>query len=140
MKILVAMDSSRKAVEEAVKLASEKNAYLTGIFILDSSWKEYIGHDWLSGSNARAGFLDYIEGEEVLESEREVQEFESLTAGIPHEHKTGIGRVADELCRELENGYDLLVMSYPFRRGLEAMRDPLAQILKKSSCPVLLVR
>lgn len=141
MKILLALDSSTKAVEEAVRIARERNASLTGMFVLDATWNEYIGHDWLSGSNARAGFLDYVKGEEQLEAERALREFEACASEIPHESKTVAGRVPDEVCRELNaGGYDLLVIAHPFRRGLESMRDPLPKILKGSSCPVLLVR
>ncbi len=140
MKILVALDSSVKTVDEAVKVAREKNGSLTGLFILDATWNEYIGHDWLSGSNARAGFLDYVKNEETLEAERALREFESRAAGVEHESKTAAGRVPDEICRELAEGYDLLIMSYPFRRGLEVVRDPLPKILKGSSCSVMLIR
>jgi nucleotide-binding universal stress UspA family protein len=140
MRILLALDSSRKAIEEAVKLAREKNAQLTGIFVLDATWNEYIGHDWLSGSNARAGFLDYIRNEEELEAKQAIERFESLAAGVAHESKAIAGRVPDVIARELAKGYDLLVMGYPFQRGLEVVRDPLPKILKGSSCSVLLVR
>ena len=141
MKILLALDSCEKTMEEAVKTAREKNAFLTGIFVLDATWNEYIGHDWLSGSNARAGFLDYVKNEEQLEAERAVQAFETCAAGVPHEAKVVPGRVPEEICRELAaGGYDLLIMSHPFRRGLEIVRDPLPKILKGSSCPVLLIR
>ena len=57
-----------------------------------------------------------------------------------YEVKTVAGRVAEEICRELANGYELLVMGYPFKRGLEIMRNPLSKILKQTSCSVLLVR
>jgi len=141
-RILLALDSSEKTMDEAVKAAREKNAFLTGLFVLDATWNEYIGHDWLSGSNARAGFLDYVKNEEQLESERTIKAFEAraLAAGIPHETKVAPGRVPEEICRELAAGYDLLIMSHPFRRGLEAVRDPLPKILKGSSCSILLVR
>jgi len=146
MKILLALDSSLKAMDEAVRLAGERRAGLTALFVLDTTWNEYIGHDWLSGSNARAGFLDYVRNEEHLDAQRTLSELEARvkalggTEQIAYEVKTVAGRVADEIHRELTNGYDLLVMGYPFRRGLEVVRDPLSKILKKTSCSVLLVR
>ncbi|MEM5789310.1 MAG: universal stress protein [Syntrophobacteraceae bacterium] len=140
MKILLALDSSDKAIDEAVKVAREKNAKLTGIFVLDSTWNEYIGHDWLSGSNARAGFLDYIKTEEDLEAGRATERFVTLAADVPHEFKARAGRVPDVIIEELAAGYDMLIMGYPFRRGLEVVRDPLPKILKGSGCSVLLVR
>lgn len=140
MKILLALDSSEKAIDEAVELAREKNAHLTGVFVLDATWNEYIGHDWLSGSNARAGFLDYIKNEEELEARRAIEAFESRAAGLAHESRIVAGRVPDVIAQELAAGYEMLVMGYPFRRGLEVVRDPLPKILKGSSCSVLLVR
>ena len=41
--------------------------------------------------------------------------------------------------RKRVNGYDLLVMSNPFTRGLEVMRDAVAKVTKKLPCDVLLV-
>lgn len=140
MKILLAIDSSEKAIDEAVKIAREKNAHLAGVFVLDATWNEYIGHDWLSGSNARAGFLNYIKNEEELEAKRAIDTFESRAAGVAHESKAVAGRVPDVIVEELALGYDLLVMGYPFRRGLEVVRDPLPKILKGSGCSVMLVR
>lgn len=140
MKILLALDSSPRFVDEAVRLAREKQAHLTGLFIMDATWNEYIGHDWLSGSNARAGFLGYIEDEEKLEAQRAIMNFEQAAADVPHSNRVAAGRVADEICRELSQGYDLLLMPYPFSRGLEVVRDPLPKILKGSSCPVHLMR
>ncbi len=140
MKILLALDSTPRFVDEAVRLAREKQAHLTGLFIMDATWNEYIGHDWLSGSNARAGFLNYIEDEEKLAAQGAITNFEEAAADIPHSNRVAAGRVADEICRELAKGYDLLLMPYPFRRGLEVVRDPLPKILKGSSCPVHLMR
>jgi hypothetical protein len=120
--------------------AREKKAFLTGLFVLDATWNDYIGHDWLSGSNARAGFLDYVKNEELGEAERTIRKFEACAAGLPHAVKVAPGRVPEEICRELTNGYDCLVISYPFRRGLEHMRNPLPKILKACDCAVLLVK
>ena len=140
MKILLALDSSGKGIDEAAQLARERDASVTALFVLDATWNEYIGHDWLSGSNARAGFLEYVQDDEKQEADRALQAFESQVSGIAHESKVAAGRVPDEICRELAEGYDLLVPPYPFRRGLEIMRDPLPKILKDTSCPVLLAR
>lgn len=140
MKILLALDSSLRFMDEAVRLAREKQAHLTGLFIMDATWNEFIGHDWLSGSNARAGFLNYIQDEEKLEAQRVIMNFEEVAADVPHSNRVTAGRVPDEICRELAQGYDLLLLPYPFRRGLEVVRDPLRKILKGSSCPVHLMR
>ncbi|MEW5746060.1 MAG: universal stress protein [Nitrospirota bacterium] len=140
MKILLALDSSPDAIEEAVRLAKERGASLTALFVLDASWSEYIGHDWLSGSNAREGFLTYISDNENALAEKTVQEFKERARGVASEIKMVAGRVPDEILRELKNGYDLLVMAAPFKRGLEILRNPAAKIIESAPCSVYLVK
>jgi nucleotide-binding universal stress UspA family protein len=140
MKILLALDSSQKAIDEAVRLATERGAGLTALFVLDSTWSEYIGHDFLSGSNAREGFLNYISDNENLLAEKTVQEFKERAHGASYEVKMVPGRVRDEILKELNNGYDLLVMAHPFKRGLELLRDPASKIIEKTPCSVYLVK
>ena len=140
MKILLALDSSILAIDEAVSIARARQAELTALFIVDHTWNEFLGHDWLSGSRARAGFLEYVRADELAEAQRLAAEFRSRAEGIDYRLKTAAGRVTTELCRELAQGYDLLVLGYPFRRGLEILRNPLAKILKKAPCSILLVK
>jgi nucleotide-binding universal stress UspA family protein len=140
MRILLALDSSQKAIDEAVRLAKERGAGLTALFVLDSTWSEYIGHDFLSGSNAREGFLNYISDNENALAEKTVQEFRNKAQGVSHEVKLVPGRVRDEILKELKNGYDLFVMAHPFKRGLEILRDPAAKIVEKAPCSVYLVK
>ena len=45
----------------------------------------------------------------------------------------------EEIRKEACNGYDLLVMSNPFTRGLEVMRNAVAKVTEKPFCDVLLV-
>lgn len=139
MKILLALDSSQKTAQEAVRVAGERKACLTALFVLDGTWAEYIGHDWLSGSNARAGFLDYIEENEQALAKRTIEEFRQTAGAMPVEIKTAAGRVPEVILRELGNGYDLLVMSAPFKRGLEILRNAPAAIMKDAPCSVFLV-
>jgi nucleotide-binding universal stress UspA family protein len=140
MKILLALDSSHSAVNEAVRLAKERGASLTALFVLDASWSEYIGHDWLSGSNAREGFLNYISDNENALAEKTVQEFKKRAEGLAYEIKMVPGRVADEIIKELKNGYDLLVMAIPFKRGLEVLRDPATKIMHGAPCSLYFVK
>lgn len=124
------------AVSEAVRFASWLDAELTGLFVLDATWNDYTGHDWLSGSNSRADFLDWVKEKEQVEAERVVQIFEETAAAIPHRVVIRAGRVVDEILAELEQGYDALIMPKPFRRGLEIMRNAECDVLKKTTCAV----
>lgn len=140
MKILLALDSSARASEEAVRIAKERGASLTALFVLDSSWSDYIGHDWLSGSNARAGFLDYVEENEQVLAGKAIEAFGKTAGSLPVKVKMTAGRVADSILAELKNGYDLLVMAASFQRGLEALRNTSTVIARDAPCSVYLVR
>jgi nucleotide-binding universal stress UspA family protein len=126
-------------VEEAARFAAWLGAELTGLFVLDATWNDYTGHDWLSGSNSRADFLDWVKDKELAEAQRVVQAFEAAAASVPHRVVTRAGRVVDEILAELAQGYDALIMPKPFRRGLEIMRNAECDVLKKATCSVYFV-
>jgi len=61
--IAVAIDGSEAsaaALAFAIDLAKHEGKPLSGIFVLDSGWADFIGNDWQSSRNARQGFLDYV--------------------------------------------------------------------------------
>jgi nucleotide-binding universal stress UspA family protein len=140
MKILLALDPSTHTMDEAIKIAIEKQASLTALFVLDATWNEYTAHDWLSGSGSRADFLEYARDCQLVSK---TDSFATFRQRCPFacKMKSAVGRVTDEIIRELaDGGYDLLVMSHPFRRGLEIVRDTAGTILKDVNCSVYLVR
>lgn len=145
MKILLALDSSPTAMKEAVRFARERNASLTALFVLDSTWPDFIGHDWLSGSNARDSFLKYIAEEEKQSAEKTLEIFGKTLgdANLDAEVKVRTGNVVKEILDEVKKGYDLLIMPVPFQRGLEILRNPLSKILNRitedARCSVYLV-
>lgn len=84
-KIVVAVDgsdASQEALNYAVDLARQCNAALTGLFIIDGGWSDYIGNDWQSPQNVRQEFLDYIHKEQEQQAEAARQQFESAVDGI----------------------------------------------------------
>lgn len=140
MKILLALDPSTRTMDEAIKFAAGKQASLTALFVLDTTWNDYTGHDWLSGSGSRADFLEYVRDDELVS---EVDILTTFRKRCPPdcEIKSATGRVTDGILNELaREDYDLLVMSHPFRRGLEVVRDAAGVILKDANCSVYLVR
>lgn len=140
MKILLALDPSTQTMDEAITFAAEKQAHLTALFVLDTTWNDYTGHDWLSGSDSRADFLEYIRDDELISEVDSLATFRKRCS-LDCEVKSATGRVTDEIVKELAKGdYDLLIMSHPFRRGLEVVRDAAGVILKEARCSVYLVR
>ena len=139
MKILLALDQSTRTMDEAVKLALDRQASLTALFVLDATWNDYTGHDWLSGSGSRADFLDYAKDDELSQQRTVLTAFRQRCP-FSCEIKTAAGRVTDEILHELsQGGYDLLVMSHPFRRGLEIVRNAAVAIMNEASGSVYFV-
>ncbi len=75
-------DASQEALDHAVGLACQGNASLTGIFIIDTQWADFIGNDWQSAKGARQGFLDYIRKEQEEQAEAAQAQFEHATRGM----------------------------------------------------------
>jgi nucleotide-binding universal stress UspA family protein len=144
MKILLALDDSARAMDEAVRLAAERGAGLTALFVLDTGWSVYIGSDFLLGSHARGDFLEYTRDDEYAQERATVAAFAERAgrAGVKFEVKSATaGRVTEAILAELKaGGYDALVMSHPFRRGLEVVRDAAGAVLKGADCDVHFVK
>lgn len=140
MKILLALDDNPLTVNQALRLAREWGATLNALFVIDETWDVFTGHDWLSGCNARIGFLEYMQSLEVEKAAATAKQYQEQAAGIPGELLVRPGDVVEEIRREAANGYDLLILSNPFTRGLEHMRDAVAKVTKKPPCDVLLVK
>lgn len=139
MKILLALDDNPRAVHRALSLAREWGATLNALFVMDNTWDAFTGHDWLSGCNARIGFLEYMQSLEQQEAAATATLYQQLAADVSGELLIVSGHVAEEIRKEAQNGYDLLIMSNPFTRGLEIMRDTVTKVTKKPLCDVLLV-
>lgn len=83
--IVVAVDgseASQEALNYAVELARQSKSALTGFFIIDGGWPDYIGNDWQSTKSARQEFLDYIRKEQEQQAEAARQQFEIAADGI----------------------------------------------------------
>lgn len=83
--IVVAVDGSAataEALEHAAHLARRCNAALTGVFVMDGNWADFIGNDWQSAKGARQGFLDYIGKEQEEQAEVARNQFKAVVAGL----------------------------------------------------------
>ena len=138
--ILLLLDEDSPAAVEAVRIAQASSARLTALFVLDATWNDYVGHDWLSGSGSRADFIDYVQQEEERSSVKAFYRLRNL-AGEEMEIQciTKVGNVVDEARHEMEKGYDLLVASNPLQRGLERIRGNIAALCDRAPCRILLV-
>jgi len=139
MKILLALDDNPRTVDRALSLAREWGATLNALFVIDETWDVFTGHDWLSGCSARIGFLEYMQALETQEAAATARLYKEQAADIPGELLIASGDVVEEIRKEAANGYDLLILSNPLRRGLEIMRDAVTRVAKKPPCDVLLI-
>ncbi len=138
--ILLVLDDTPGVFEEALRIATQHKAHLTGLFVMDATWHGYVAHDWLSGSGSRADFLDYIKEEEIASAKAAQQRFEEQTSGVVDaEFVMSAGSVVEQTIAQMHKGYDLVVVPNPLRRGLEVMRDGVAELARKAPCRVLLV-
>lgn len=83
--IVVAVDgseASQEALNYAVELARQSKSALTGFFVIDGGWGDYIGIDWQSPQNVRQEFLNYIRKEQEDQAEAARQQFESAAGNI----------------------------------------------------------
>lgn len=140
MKALLCLDDCRETQEEALRLVRNAGASLTVLFVLDATWNVYVGHDWLSGSDSRADFLEWMRDEEEKAAKAAFADFRTLAADTPFTEKTTAGNVQEEILREARQGYDLVIMSNPFSRGLEVVRKAVPAMAEACPCNLLLVR
>ncbi|WP_295392290.1 universal stress protein [uncultured Thiodictyon sp.] len=83
--ILVALDGSpacAAALGHACWLARQGDSTLTGLFVIDTGWADFIGNDWQSSSNARQGFLDHIGREQDAQAQAARSQFAEAAAGL----------------------------------------------------------
>lgn len=106
--IAVAVDgspASSAALIEALNLAREQHRPLTGVFVLDTGWADYIGNDWQSAAGARQGFLDYIRDQLEAQAEAARHQFVAATNGLENARFAVIpGEPLETLCEIIEYG------------------------------------
>ena len=99
------------ALARAVALAGN-DGWLTGVFVLDSGWADFIGNDWQSSRNARQGFLDYVLDGQRRQADAARAQFDAATGGLPKARfAVLVGDPADALVRMMDDdGADALVV------------------------------
>lgn len=145
-RITVAVDGSPASdlpLGHAIEQARQNDAVLTGIFIIDGQWADFIGNDWQSSKGARQGFLDYILQEQEAQAQLAQDQFRQAAADWPQasfEVLAGdpIGKLL-ELASSANT--DLLITS---RRVFQVSGRPIlktlaSQLEKRASCPLLLL-
>ena len=84
--IVVAVDGSAAsddALAVATALAREEGRALTGVFVIDAGWADFIGNDWQSSMGARQGFLDYVLADQEKHAAAARLQFEAAAADLP---------------------------------------------------------
>ncbi len=133
-RIVVAVDGSPacgESLHHAAELARRCDAAMTGLFVLDNQWADFIGNDWQSAAGARQGFLDQMRQEQEGQAELAQEQFR--TAANELEQARFLVRVGDPLTvlREVANApdTDLLILS---RRVFAVAGRPSLKGLAKS--------
>jgi len=135
-------DASQDALHHAVELARQGNTPLTGIFIIDTQWADYIGNDWQSSKGARQGFLDYIRKEQEEQAEAARAQFDLATHGMAQAaFSVQAGDPTEVLVEHASSGDTGMLIAG--RRvfqvsGRPSLKSLAATLAKKASRPLLL--
>ncbi len=143
--IVVAIDgsaASQEALNQAAQLARQSHADLTGVFVIDSEWPDYIGNDWQSSKGARQGFLDYIYEEQQQHADTARRQFENAVQGMQDASFSLVSGDPASVLLDMAKAdtTDLLVLSRQVfqvsgRPSLKTLGERLA---KKATKPLLL--
>jgi nucleotide-binding universal stress UspA family protein len=135
-------DASQDALNHAVELARQSNTPLTGIFIIDTQWADYIGNDWQSSKGARQGFLDYIRKEQEEQAEAARAQFEQATRGMAQAAFSVHAGDPTEVMLEQASSEDTGMLVAGRRvfqvSGRPSLKSLAATLAKKASRPLLL--
>lgn len=135
-------DASQEALNHAVDLARQSNSALTGFFVIDSQWADYIGNDWQSAKGARQGFLDYIRKEQEDQANAAREQFEQATPDMPlasfSVHAGDPTEILVEQASSANTGI-LIASRRVFQvSGRPSLKSLAATLAKKASSPLLL--
>lgn len=134
-------EASQEALNRAVEFARQGRSTLTGVFVIDSQWPDYIGNDWQSAVGARQPFLDYIRVEQEQQASAARHQFESATQGLPDSRFTLLAGDPTDVVIGLANDddTDLLVLSQRVFQvsGRPSLKSLGARLAKKARRPFL---
>jgi nucleotide-binding universal stress UspA family protein len=143
--IVVAVDgseASQEALNYAVELARQSNRALTGFFIIDGGWPDYIGNDWQSSKSARQEFLDYIFKEQESQAEAARIQFETAAQDIDERRFSILAGDPTEMLIAQANAADtgmLVVGQRIFQvSGRPSLRSLSKQLVAKATRPLTL--
>ena len=143
--IVVAVDgseASQEALNYAVELARQSKSALTGFFIIDGGWPDYIGNDWQSSKSSRQEFLDYIRKEQEQQAEAARQQFETAADGIEASSFSVLGGDPIEMLISQANAADtgmLVVGQRIFQvSGRPSLRSLSKRLAAKATRPLTL--
>jgi hypothetical protein len=139
--IIVAVDGadiSNAPIQYGIHLARQTQARLTGLFIMDGKWADFIGNDWQSSRNARQGFLDYMYREQLAQANLAKLQFENLTTSIENcVFKIETGDPTEILCG-LKTGILILSRQVFQVCGRPSSKKIAQNLVKNSSQPLFL--
>ena len=143
--VVVAVDgseASQEALNHAVELARQSKCTLTGFFIVDGGWPDFIGNDWQSSKGARQEFLDYIFKEQKSQAEAARKQFEIAAEGIYERKFSVLAGDPIELLITQANAADtsILVVSQRIFQvsGRPSLRSLGKRLASKATRPVTL--
>ncbi len=136
--------SAEAAGEKAIALALAMKLPIKAVFILEESWRNLLGDEWMSAASTRSTFFHWLE--DGLRNHRQVVLSEYTRLGQSYNVEvstdTRIGKT-EQIIIELteETATALLVLPNPHATAPAAaagLRFNLNRLAKKVKCPILL--
>lgn len=145
-RITVAVDGSPVSelpLGHAIAQARQHDAVLTGLFVIDGQWADYIGNDWQSSKGARQGFLDYILQEQEAQAKLAQEQFQQATADWPQTRfEVLAGDPINTLVeRSHPDNTDLLITSRRVFQvsGRPSLKTLARELAKRANCALMLL-
>lgn len=143
MRIIAAIDGeeySKSPLELALNLAGDKNIELLAIYVMDSGWPDFIGHDWQSSKASRQGFLSYINQAQKEQLEKTQEQFARIKYSLASLQIINgePGKILQKFAQDQENTGICLSKQVFQACGRPGLKKLAADLLKASKIPLFI--
>ncbi len=146
-RILVAThgtEGAKKAERLALELASQNNAELFVLYVINSNWSSITGIEWLNASHTRMEFYKHLEEDIYQKAEQTLKDINmmALENQIKINNIISVGIPEKVICNECEkNQIQLLVLGRKIKgkRADYIYTLQFKKIKDSISCPILIV-
>lgn len=119
------------------------NTTCTLLYILDDSWDQLVGDEWISNHSVRQGFFQYMD-------KKSAQQAKAALDHLVHQLADSVPQLTCRLVQgepqrvitttvSGQDDFDLLVLPYPSGGRINGVKLKLDRLYKQITCPVLIL-